>query len=184
MAVELGCSRWHGGETYTTREQKYTDDIAKNSLPFSNTSSTDGSHHFDLGGAASVDPYTFPGTLESPLIRSLTADGIDPVNTLALKGTSSATLKLPPKLAFLTVYGYVGPGYGIANISISPPPPANLTYEMTNPSTNRPWYASVPLLNTPLDPEVKYTLTVSTTPETAGGGVHLDYLKVYTSYKG
>jgi hypothetical protein len=131
-----------------------------------------------------VDPYAFAGSSRKPLIQSLTADGIDPVNTLALKGTSSATIKLPLKLAFLTVYGYVGPGYGSANIAISPPPPVNLTDGMTNPSTNRPWYGGVPLLNTPLDPEVKYTLTVSTTPETAGGGVHLDRIHVYTSYKG
>jgi hypothetical protein len=49
---------------------------------------------------------------------------------------------------------------------------------MTNLSTKRPWYGRVSLFNTPLNPQVTYTLTVSTTPETAGNGVHLESLIV------
>jgi hypothetical protein len=87
-------------------------------------------------------------------------------------------------MAYLVVQGYVGPRYGTPNISISPAPPSGLTPEMTSPSTDRPWYTWGTLLNTPLDPEVRYTLTVSTTPETAGDGVHLNYIHAYPSYKG
>jgi hypothetical protein len=92
---------------------------------------------------------------------------------MVLKGTASTSFKIPPYTAYILVDGYVGPRYGVANFSISPPPPTNLTTEMMNLSTNRTWFAPAPLFYTPLFFMDNYTLTISTTPETAGDGVHL-----------
>jgi hypothetical protein len=101
-------------------------------------------------------------------------DGYD--SALVLRGSASASLKIPQRMTHLQVQGFVGPRYGIANFSISPPPPVNLTPEMTSLSTDRPWYTWAELFDTPLNPQVNYTLTVSTTPGTAGDGVRLHHL--------
>lgn len=97
---------------------------------------------------------------------------------MVLKGTSSTSFKIPPYTAYIQVDGYVGPRYGIANFSISPPPPTNLTTEMMNLSTNRTWFAPEPLFYTPLLFMNNYTLTISTTSETAGDGAHLRAIRL------
>jgi hypothetical protein len=48
-----------------------------------------------------------------------------------------------------------------------------LTPAMTVLSTKRPWLTPATFLKTPLHSAINYTLTVSTTPEMAGGGVYL-----------
>jgi hypothetical protein len=79
------------------------------------------------------------------------------------------------------VNGYVGPTLGVANFTIDPPPPGNFTPAMSVRSTDKSWYAAAELLNVPLDSAVNYTLTVSTEPTTAGAGVFLDDLVVFSS---
>lgn len=92
---------------------------------------------------------------------------------LALKGDSELHIQLPGFVAFFSLNGYVGPNYGIATITITPPPPGNLTAEMSF-STSRAWFSPMTLFYTPLDYSEQYNVTISTQSSTAGHGVYLN----------
>lgn len=97
---------------------------------------------------------------------------------MQLMGDSSVGLAVPSNSTYLLLNGLVGPRYGAYNITLDPPPPVNSSSGHAF-STNRTWLSPDVFLLTPLNPNLHYTVTVSTSTATAGEGVHLTNFQVF-----
>lgn len=91
---------------------------------------------------------------------------------LVLKRDSTVSTILPSNSSWVEVDGMVGPGYGVATLVLDPPPPDSPS--SLSLSTNSSWLAMDTFLAVPLDPSVRYNLTISTSDASAGAGVYLD----------
>lgn len=109
---------------------------------------------------------------DSPF-QFLTSESDNKKSVAVLKDDASVSIMLPRNSSWVQVDGLLGPQYGVVSMSLNPPPPDGPAETISVP-TNSPWVVSDTFVNFPLNPDVRYNLTLSTHAATAGEGVYLD----------